>query len=53
MKTVDIKGYTDKMRKTLVSLQKEKEKEKDKEKEISDPGTRPQQLARNDKRDKH
>lgn len=37
MKTVDIKGYTDKMRKTLVSLQKEKEKEKDMEKEISDP----------------
>lgn len=39
MKTVDIKGYTDKMRKTLVSLQKEKEKEKDMDKEISDPGT--------------
>ncbi|ELR11035.1 RhoGAP domain containing protein [Acanthamoeba castellanii str. Neff] len=37
MKTVDIKGYTDKMRKTLVSLQKEKEKEKDMDKEISDP----------------
>jgi hypothetical protein len=49
MKTVDIKGYTDKMRKTLVSLQKEKEKEKDKEKEISDPGTTPQPY---DKRDK-
>lgn len=40
MKTVDLKTHTDKMRKTLASLQKEKEKEKDKEKEITDPGTR-------------
>ena len=46
MKTVDIKGYTDKMRKTLVSLQKEKEKEKDMEKEISDPGTLPPSVVR-------